>query len=184
MLELPHAAALASHVERLRAEFGEVPWFDPADGGAAARLLLLLETPGPRVRSTGFVSLDNPDGTARNLQGFVTAAGIERRAVLVWNVVPWIIHGEGDRNRAPTRAERERGLQLLPGLLEQLPELRAVVLLGRHAAAARAVIAERRPALTVVEAAHPSPTYVCTNPAIGPGIVAALRWAGEAAGGV
>ena len=57
----------------LRSGLGKaVPDVDPLDGGVNARLLILLETPGPRVLGTGFVSRDNPDGTAANMFRFLT----------------------------------------------------------------------------------------------------------------
>jgi hypothetical protein len=65
-----------------------VPGFDPADGGADARLLLLLETPGPGGDGPRLVSRDNPTGTARNLTRFLADAGIARVDTLLWNAVP------------------------------------------------------------------------------------------------
>lgn len=174
MLEASRVAPLLPWIEGLRARLGEVPWPDPSDGGTEARLLLLLETPGPRIRSTGFVSTDNPDGTARNLRRFIAEADLDRRDLFIWNIVPWIIHPPGATNRAPTAAERATGLALVPDLLGRLPHLGAVVLLGRHAAAARPAIGAARPGLPLFEAPHPSPTHVCTSPAIVPRIVSAL----------
>ncbi len=49
----------------------EVPLFDPDDGGIGARVLLLLESPGPAVSTSKFISMDNPDGTAENILGLV-----------------------------------------------------------------------------------------------------------------
>lgn len=150
----------------LRERHGAVPDFDPLDGGTAARLLLVLETPGPGMAPTRFVSRDNPTGTAANLRRFFDAAGIARRNSVIWNAVPWIIHAPQARNRAPRRAEIALGLQALPLLLDLLPRLAVVVLAGRVAAGAKAQIAATRPGLAVLLMPHPSPTFVCTNPAI------------------
>ncbi|WP_179187110.1 uracil-DNA glycosylase family protein [Sphingomonas sp. TZW2008] len=119
-----------------------MPGFDPADGGATARLLLLLETPGPdpcpgRAPSDGaprIVSRDNATGTARNLVRFLGAAGIARGDTLLWNAVPWIVHAPGARNRALRRGEIVAGRASLPPLLALLRRLRVVVLAGRVAA--------------------------------------------------
>ena len=56
-----------------------VPDADPADGGIGARCLLLLETPGPSIGRTGFVSRDNPTPTAGNLRRFLPGRPIARR---------------------------------------------------------------------------------------------------------
>src|SRR4051794_39202793 len=92
-------------LQDLRDRHGFVPDFDPLDGGARARLLLLLETPGPRIFTSAFVSRDNPTGTAANLFRFTQEVGIPRREMLIWNTVPWVIHQKGARNRAPSRTE-------------------------------------------------------------------------------
>lgn len=62
----PHVAPLNNWVESLRARLGPssiVPWFDPADGGVDARILWLLEAPGPRPteqRGSGIIALAEP----------------------------------------------------------------------------------------------------------------------------
>lgn len=145
-----------------------MPDFDPNDGGAAARLLLLLETPGPRPgpRPAGRVSRDNPSGTARNLRRFLDEAGIARADTAIWNAVPWAIHAPGAPSRAPRAAEIRAGIALLPPLLDLLPDLRVVVLAGRVAGLARPAVAAARPGLPVLAMPHPSPTIVCTSPAV------------------
>lgn len=152
-----------------------VPGFDPADGGAAARLLILLETPGPGGDGPRLVSRDNPTGTARNLARFLAEAGIARADTILWNAVPWIVHAPGARNRALRRGEIAEGLALLPGFLSHLPRLDAVVLAGRVAREARAIVAAARPGRWIGEMPHPSPTYVCTSPAVPAAIRATLR---------
>lgn len=161
-----HLAALGPFLAGLRAHHGEVPDPDPLDGGAEARLLLLLETPGPRIRASMIVSRDNPSGTGRNLRAMLDAAGIARHDTLIWNVVPWIIHHEGAPNRAPTRAELAEGLRHLDALLAALPRLAVVVLAGRFAAQAGPAIAAARPGLPILAMPHPSPTIQCTSPEI------------------
>lgn len=170
----PHVAALEPVRAALVARGLRVPCFDPDGGGAAARLLLLMETPGPASDGPRFVSQDNRTPTGANLRRFLVDAGIDRRELLIWNVVPWIVHAPGARNRAVTAAERRNGLALLPDLLARLPELRIVVLAGRHAAVAGPVIRACCPSLTVLAMPHPSPVICCTDPAYPAQIVAAL----------
>ena len=141
-----------------------VPFFDPEGGGAAARLLLLMETPGPAGEGARFVSQDNRTPTGANLRRFLDAAKIDRRELLIWNVVPWIVHAPGARNRAVTATERREGAALLPDLLARLPQLRVTVLAGRHAAAAEPVLRAHLPDVTVSTMPHPSPVICCTDP--------------------
>jgi uracil-DNA glycosylase len=170
----PRMLPLNRLVARLRAEHGRVPDFDPLDGGADARLLVLLESPSPKIDRTGFVSRDNPTGTARNLRRFLDRAAIARADTLIWNAVPWVIHAPGARNRAPRPAEIAAGLRELPVLLDLLPRLSAVVLAGRVAGQALAPLREARPRLRAVTMPHPSPTYVVTSPAVPARIAEAL----------
>ncbi|MBC8103279.1 MAG: N-acetylglucosamine-6-phosphate deacetylase [Cytophagales bacterium] len=133
-LEEPHIRPLTDFVGALRDEVSDpkgVPWFDPADGGTDAQILLLLETPGGRGAGSGFVSSNNPDSTARNLWEMREASGLKREQTLIWNIVPWYV-GEEDWGR--TRGSREdevaKGAKHLERLLGLLPHLRVVVTMG------------------------------------------------------
>lgn len=143
-----------------------MPEPDPLDGGAEARLLLLLETPGPAVGRTGLVTRDGANGTAANLFRFLGEAGIPRRETLIWNAVPWVIHAPGALNRAPRVPEIRDGQGYLAPLLAALPRLAVAVLSGRVAGLARPTLEALRPGLPLVAIPHPSPTIVCTSPAI------------------
>ena len=161
----PHLARLRTLARRIAAERdAPVPEPDPLDGGVDARLLLLLETPGPR--GTGFVSRDNPTGTAANLFHFFEEVGIARADTLIWNAIPWVIHAPGARNRAPRWSEITAAEPYLEPLLACLPRLGVVILAGRVAGLSRPTLARLRPGLPVIGVPHPSPTYVCTAPGV------------------
>jgi uracil-DNA glycosylase len=165
MAEAPHTASLRAFARRIAAErSAPVPDPDPLDGGVGARLLLLLETPGPMVLRTGFVTRDSANGTAANLFRFLREAEIARRDTLIWNAVPWVIHEAGALNRAPRRSEARAAEPYLAPLLDLLPDLAVVVLAGRVAGACAPALAALRPHLPVIPIPHPSPTYVCTSP--------------------
>ena len=167
LVEAPHIAAIRALARRIGAErAAPVPDPDPLDGGVHARMLLLLETPGPAVVRTGFVTRDSATGTAANLFRFLGEAGIPRADTLIWNAVPWVIHAEGARNRAPRRAELRAAEPYLAPLLDLLPDLAVAVLAGRFAGEARGAIETLRPGLPVIGVPHPSPTYVCTAPTV------------------
>jgi uracil-DNA glycosylase len=165
MMGAPHIAPIRALGDRISAERrAPVPTPDPLDGGVGARMLLLLETPGPAVLRTGFVTRDSANGTAANLFRFLAAAGIARADTLIWNVVPWLIHEAGALNRAPRRAEVAAAGPYLAPLLDLLPRLAVAVLAGRFAGEAAPALAAHRPGLPVIRVPHPSPTYVCTAP--------------------
>lgn len=120
-----------------------VPHFDPAEAGVDARVLFVLEAPGPMTNAeradgrrpgSGFISIDNDDATAANFWearrefGLDSGPGVSR--VLHWNIVPWYL---GVAARKPTADEVRDGAGELLTLLGLLPELRAVVLVGDHA---------------------------------------------------
>jgi uracil-DNA glycosylase len=178
LLDAPHVAPLVAYGASLAGRLGKaVPDADPLDGGIDARLLILLETPGPKVLGTGFVSRDNPDGTAANLFGFLAQAGIARSDTVIWNIVPWLIQTAGERNRNPTRAEVAEGLCHLPDFLDLLPRLELAVVAGRKAEVAVGLLETRRVACLTMP--HPSPTYVCTSPDVALRISACLAKASE-----
>ncbi len=133
LLAAPHAAPLAAYVEALRGATAHyVPDIDPLDGGIAARLVFILEKPGPRVvppAGSGFVSRDTDDPTARAIETFMREAGIPREATLLWNTCPW-----WTGSIATPAAEFRAGALTLPALLALLPQLAAAVLVGNAAA--------------------------------------------------
>ena len=167
MVEAAHIAPIRALARRIAAERGApVPDPDPLDGGVGARLLLLLETPGPMVLRTGFVTRDSANGTAANLFRFLAEAEIARPDTLIWNAVPWVIHAPGALNRAPRAAEAREAAPYLAPLLDLLPGLAVAVLAGRFAGRCAPALAALRPGLPLIEIPHPSPTYVCTSPEV------------------
>jgi hypothetical protein len=80
MSTAPHIAPLCTYLETLRVERPghDFPAFDPVDGGVQARVLFLLEAPGPQAVNSTFISRNNPDPTARNMCELQDAAGIKR----------------------------------------------------------------------------------------------------------
>lgn len=133
MLDQPHIRPLTAYVSRLGAGGrGYVPHFDPLDGGVEARLLFLFEKPGPKTvppAGSGFISRNNDDPSARHTHTFMMDAGIPRRATAIWNTIPWWT----GRIRV-TAEELQAGAAEFRCLLQLLPALRGVVLVGNRAA--------------------------------------------------
>ena len=164
-LNRPHIAPLATFVQTIRAKRGlsnEIPFFDPYDGGVNASVLFLLEAPGPRAVSSGFVSRDNPDPSARNLRTLLTSAGIARERTVLWNIVPWYI-GSGTKIRAAVASDIEAGTNYLLPLFTLLAGIRAVVLVGRKAQMARSRI-EQLSSSRIFETFHTSNQVVTCWP--------------------
>ncbi len=138
MLTLPHMKPLTDYLASLRTALGElyhIPDFDPCDGGVNARVLFLLEAPGPKAVKTKFVSSNNPDPTAKNLWNLIHNAGIARADTLIWNIVPWYVGENGHIKPAP-REDIRQALPYFKDLLLLLPSLQLIVLVGGKAQSA------------------------------------------------
>ena len=155
LLSAPHMLPLTRFVQSLRAQAGLfVPDFDPHDGGTGARLLLVLEKPGPTVAppiGSGFVSRDNPTETGRAIRDGMSAARVPRDAMAIWNTVPW-----WNGTMRVRVGEARDGAVALERLLPLLPSLRCVVLAGAVARRFGAPVCARA-GLRVFECVHPSP---------------------------
>ena len=161
-----HIAPLTDYVEHLRTTLGynqEIPYFDPYDGGINAKLLFLLEAPGPKAISSGFISRDNPDPTARSMTHIFSECGIPRQETISWNIVPWYVGGEG-RIRPVNKKEIKAGIQALKSLQPLLPNIRVVVLMGRKAQSAKSEV-ENIFQTKVLTCPHPSPRVFRVWPA-------------------
>ena len=152
LLGEPHVRLLTAYVRRLRCQ-AYVPDFDPLDGGTDARLLVLMEKPGPRTAppaGSGFVSCNTDDPTAKTIRRLLREGDIPRGGVVLWNVVPW-----WNGTMALTGAEKRAGAAELPHLLALLPQLRAVLLAGNPAFEWGGPVC-RDAGLTLVRCVHPS----------------------------
>ena len=166
-LQEPHISPLTAFVERIRKTAdphspGWVPYFDPKCGGTGAQVLMLLESPGPKVSQTQFVSADNPDGTAENMSCLLKLAGRSRSKILLWNIFPWQLSAE--RVVTPTNQHLLEAVPATLELLTLLPELKAIVLVGRKAEAGwEHAAVPVNPAIEILRCPHPSPTSFNTN---------------------
>lgn len=164
LLGEPHMLPLVAIVEALRLDGkGYVPDFDPLDGGAEARILFLLEKPGPKTEQrkggSGFVSRDNNDATAEAIFRFMAIAGLRREDTVIWNTVPW-----WDQTINIKSAAWKEGLEHLHDLTRILPNLRSVVLVG--AKAGRAGPFFEKKSYGVWYSAHPSGRVRAAYPAL------------------
>ncbi|WP_298931335.1 uracil-DNA glycosylase [uncultured Ramlibacter sp.] len=162
MLSQPHVADLVRLVERMRKTKGpdyKIPDFDPLDGGDSAEVLFLLEAPGPKAVTSGFVSRNNPDETAKNFFLLNAEAGVDRSRTITWNAVPWYI-GSDTKIRPANREDVREADAWLQELLEGLRELRVVMFVGKKALYAEDVVRACRPDVEMMTMPHPSPMFI------------------------
>jgi uracil-DNA glycosylase len=177
LLDGPHVARLTSYVRQIRGDKGpgyQVPFFDPLDGGVSASCLYLLEAPGAQAVSSGFISRNNPDVSAKNFFKLNADARIPRKATVIWNIVPWYI-GSGTRIRPAEGNDLAAGLPYLQQLFQLLPPLRIVVIMGKKPALAEKHIRAWRPDVDIYLSSHPSPLYVNRRPGNREKILGVLR---------
>lgn len=158
LLDLPHIAPLKRYAENLRkSDLGEIPDFDPLDGGINAKALFLMEKPGPKAFVSGFISRDNNDETAAATFDFMLKANIPRDLSVLWNVIPgW------DRKREFSSDDLRKGAVHLNGLIALLPKLRVIFCVGKTAQKAFAKSDSTfNPVLTSI---HPSPINRARRP--------------------
>jgi hypothetical protein len=131
-LDERHVKPLMELVTKIRQLGFVLPNVDPNDGGIAARVLILLETPGPKAVSTTFVSRDNPDPSARNMGASLDIAQLARKDVVLWNVVPHCLSSP-DQNRNCSSRDIRRAAPDTQEFINLLPNLRAILFCGNAA---------------------------------------------------
>ena len=150
----PHVAPLTRLISEWRErDHLDVPNVDPNDDGVDARLLVLLELPGPRAVGTGFVSRDNPDPSARNIGRLLDDAGFTRGEVLLWNVVPYCV-STFDRNRNASPSQIIDAIPKTHAFIERVRDLRVIIFGGRRAQIARLHVPVGA-GVTCIETFHP-----------------------------
>lgn len=110
--------AINALVERIRLEKGcRCPDIDPDGPGSAARVVMVLLTPGPADGGATMTNVLSPtknwDQTALNLRAMMAEAGLSEDICVFWNAVPWSL----DRRRDPSTAELSDGAAYLKDFL-------------------------------------------------------------------
>jgi len=168
LLHQVHVKPLTDFVHEIKSEqLGrDVPYFDPLDGGIRAQCLFVLESPGRMTKNksgSGFISRNNNDETAKNFFEVNVAAGIPRKKTITWNIVPWDISDDG-KKKAPASSDIETGLEYLNRLIDRLPDLRVIVLVGKKAQEVEGELSATHVDIRIDHCPHPSPLNVNTNP--------------------
>jgi uracil-DNA glycosylase len=162
MLFENHIAPLTKFVYLIRTEKGDqysIPFFDPLDGGINAKILFLLEAPGPNAVKSGFISRNNPDETAKNMFQILEDVGIPRNETILWNIVPWYI-GNIEKIRPANTKDITQGWYYLKRLIQLLPYVDTIVLVGRKSQKIKKQIVKEYTNLKIIECFHPSPMFI------------------------
>ncbi|MFC0315121.1 uracil-DNA glycosylase [Gordonia phosphorivorans] len=157
----PHVAPINEYVDNLVELTGEwQPYVAPTYGGVNARLLSLFQDPGPKTRvqqGTGMLSVENPDDSAARYLDLLERHGIDVADTQSWNSYPWYL---GTTPHGPTDEQLRRGTSALADLRRLLPQLHVVLLHGKAARKAWALLAAANPDLvegiTTIETYHTS----------------------------
>ena len=154
----PHVAGINAWIE---SHSLTMPLLDPDDGGAEARIMFLMESPGPKADATwgtGLLSDDNDSPTASNMWQFRKSTGLADHIALRWNAVPWFLGTAERRVVAPKSSEIVTALPILHELMSRLPNLEVVMPLGGKAQKSWSRYVSAYPNdLTVIPTWHPSP---------------------------
>lgn len=136
---------LGDYLRWLREETGQnIPDMSALDGGAEARVLLMLNTPTPDAR---VIERENPDATAANVRT-IHEGVLDREETLSWNAVPYYMEN-------PKR-EVKKCRPYLDVLLSRLDALEVVVLCGTVAKQTRNWVREAKPKVVILETWHPT----------------------------
>ena len=176
LLKHEHIAPLTRYVDAIISQHPDksIPYFDPLDGGTRAQCLFVLEAPGQNAVRSGFISRNNDDESAKNFFEINVEAGIPREKTITWNVVPWYI-GTGKKIRPATADDIRAGLTYLNSLIDLLPNLQIIVLVGKKAQRVKRKLESQYDYIRIFECYHPSPLVVNTNPRNKQKIIEALR---------
>ncbi|WP_433802958.1 uracil-DNA glycosylase family protein [Actinomycetospora sp. CA-084318] len=158
-LHEPHIAPLVSLADRVAAERGlnpgAVPYPDPDHGGTRARVLFVLSHPGAAAPDTRFLSLGNPDSSAWLCLQHCVRVGLPLDTITHWNAVPFPIAG-----KTPSGTEKRQGAPWLRRLVDLLPDLEVVCLLGAPARDAWPLAFPTTSPCRVVEGPSPGPPRI------------------------
>ena len=157
----PRIAPINEYIDELRSQGrGWLPYVAPLHGGTDTQVLSILRDPGPATQDTvgsGFLCVENSDGSAELHAALLQEADFAPRALLPWNAYPWYI------NHAPKIVEVDTGVPKILRLLELAPGIRVVLLQGGEAWKAWERVLrlwptlEKERGLATVKTYHPSP---------------------------
>lgn len=158
-IRLPHVQPINDLIDEIGRDVGvrNLAYNDPTFGGTEAEVLFVLKSPegdaGSDRNRVSFQSFDNDDSGAEFLFRTCERFALPRVKCAGWNICPFPIEGKN-----PSRTELERARPYTMRMLELLPHLKVVLLLGNPAQKGwEDRFLHRRPDVEVVLGASPSP---------------------------
>lgn len=140
-----------------------IPRFEPANGNEYARFLFVLERPGPKSLATkeaggpGVISQYNNDASARTLKDQLALSGLDKRDICLTNIVPHVRSSRAKVTREQVTPDEIRiGFDRLLKVVDAMPRLEAVILLGKKAQKVSTNLRALRPSIQVLELFHTS----------------------------
>ncbi|WP_175279516.1 hypothetical protein [Prescottella equi] len=162
----PSVRAINEYVDELRAaRHVSIPYVAPSYGGVNARLLTLMQDPGPKtdlanVEGSGMICLENVDLSAARQKFFLNEAGIDVSEIVSWNAYPW-------RKPHPQTCQSDReAAEALRRFLLLTPYLEVVILNGTVAKRIWGVLEKIDSART--RRIMPFPTFHTSERAVNP----------------
>jgi len=166
-----HVRDINQFVDRLRREHPDkfIPYVAPTYGGNNARLLALLQDPGPATNpeirnGSEMLCIENDDGTANRYKAFLNENLIDVSDIQAWNAFPWYVsrpgrYQPGKPSQYP-KADIHAATEALAELIDLMPKLHVVLLHGLVAQDAWGELRQRRPAAAnrpkiVIDTYHP-----------------------------
>ncbi|RNE64208.1 uracil-DNA glycosylase [Cryobacterium tepidiphilum] len=136
MIYAPQVKAINELCDQLMKELTrfKVPYVAPHYNAETARILALSSNPGPQAggeKGSGFLSIENNDGSAERMGDIWNSVGLSDADVLPWNAYPWHVH-ESHPNGLTTELI-DAGLEPLKRVLELYPRISAVIAHGGDA---------------------------------------------------
>lgn len=143
----------------------DIPYVAPTYGGERARLLILMQDPGPKTRLTnaggsGMICLENFDLSAARQKYFLKEAGIDVADIVAWNAYPW------PKPHPQTAASDREAAEALRNFLSLTPHVEAVLLNGNVAKRIWRVLKDSSP--DTVSDIKTFPTFHTSERAINP----------------
>ena len=122
-------------VKKVQRKHGKanVPEFEPRNGNEGAKYLFLLESPGPKSLESEYISQYNNDPSANNLKDQLDKTGFKDKEIAIWNIVPWFLCDANGKSRKPNPQDILQGKRYLKQLIENMPKLKVIILVGGEA---------------------------------------------------
>lgn len=117
-----------------RPQAKRIPYVAPHYDATTARILSLSSNPGPLAsgeRGSGFLSIENDDGSAERMGSIWQSVGLTDADALPWNAYPWHVHDTHANGLTSTLIDD--GLGPIKRVLELHPSITAVVAHGGDA---------------------------------------------------